>query len=218
MKYGKSPVYLGQFIVEDKEMMHYQYLPIKFPVTKKFYFYYDFFLEERLQQFLEIIRTAIEDFEKTFGADRLKESYIYLTAKRQYQRKDKFFNRAGYHSDGFMTDDINYIWCDKNPTVFNNSGFNLCKDDQLSLHQMKQQALKHNDHVYPVNSLLRLDQYSIHKVNEEIEEGLRTFVKISFSKDKYDLEGNSHNYELDYNWEMKPRNKSRNIPQTEIKK
>ena len=41
----------------------------------------------------------------------------------------------------------------------------------------------------------------------------RTFFKLSFSKDKYDLKGNSHNYLFDYNWEMRERKENRNIPQ-----
>lgn len=41
------------------------------------------------------------------------------------------FNRMGYHSDGFLTDDINYIWCDNNPTIFNISAFNLTLDENL---------------------------------------------------------------------------------------
>jgi len=45
---------------------------------------------------------------------------------------------------------------------------------------------------------------------------MRTFVKISFSKDKYDLIGNSHNYEMDYKWDMKERKEERNIPQTAL--
>jgi len=45
---------------------------------------------------------------------------------------------------------------------------------------------------------------------------MRAFVKVSFSKDKYDLIGNAVNYEIDYNWNFKPRENTRNVPQTEI--
>lgn len=46
---------------------------------------------------------------------------------------------------------------------------------------------------------------------------MRAFLKVSFSKDKYDLLGNSHNYLMDYNWEMKARKEDRNIPQSSKK-
>jgi hypothetical protein len=45
---------------------------------------------------------------------------------------------------------------------------------------------------------------------------MRTFVKVSFSYDKYDLVGNSHNYLLNYAWEMKERKDDRNIPQSKL--
>jgi hypothetical protein len=90
-------------------------------------------------------------------------------------------------------------------------------DDQVSLSEMEAQALPENDFSYPDNTLVRLNQFNIHRVSEPDVAGLRTFLKVSFSKDKYDLIGNTRNYLLDYNWEMKPRAASRNVPQTEMK-
>ena len=160
----------------------------------------------------------MSDFISTFGLDEYKESFMYVTAKSLYQQPNVSFNRMGWHSDGFLTEDINYIWCDKDPTIFNKSEFNLTLDDTVSMKEMEEQALEINDITFKENELLRLDQYNIHKVAPVLEGGMRTFVKISFSKDKYDLIGNSHNYLLDYNWEMKQRNTDRNIPQSNIKK
>jgi hypothetical protein len=124
------------------------------------------------------------------------------------------FNRTGWHSDGFLTDDINYIWCDKYPTIFNRTEFHLPLDDLLSIEVMEKQAIPFNNYSYRENQLLRLNQYNIHKVAPVTEVGMRTFLKLSFSKDKYDLIGNSHNYLIDYNWEMKNRKEHRNIPQS----
>jgi hypothetical protein len=45
---------------------------------------------------------------------------------------------------------------------------------------------------------------------------MRAFLKVSISKDKYDLIGNSHNYLLDYDWQMKERKQERNIPQSVV--
>lgn len=78
---------------------------------------------------------------------------------------------------------------------------------------MNQQANSENEITYPSKSLLRLSQTVIHKVAENQASGMRTFVKVSISKDKYDLVGNSKNYLLDYNWEMRERKEKRNIPQ-----
>ncbi|PIF44315.1 hypothetical protein CLU96_1258 [Chryseobacterium sp. 52] len=207
--YGEKPAVIRRMEIDCKEMMFYQYLPIKLKDQKVFN------VEPRLGPFYGIIIHAMSDFKNVYGVERFNKSYVYLTVKRQYVSKKKSMNRPGYHSDGFLTDDVNYIWSDRNPTIFNCSKFNLTLDDEVSLKEMKKQALVENEWHHADNTLLRLDQYNIHKVNDySLYEGIRTFVKISFSNDKYDLEGNSHNYELDYSWNMKPRKTERNVPQT----
>lgn len=205
--YGQTPVDLGIHNVNCDEMMFFQYLPIKLkgqtePV-----------IEPRLKPFNDLIGTILCDFVGSFGLDRFVDSYVYVTAKKMYQKSGCPFNRGGYHSDGFMTDDINYIWSDKNPTTFNFSKFELTMNDVVSLKEMEDKALPSNEITYPNGSLLRLNQYVIHKVSDNKELTLRTFLKVSFSKDKYDLKGNSKNYLLDYDWEMRDRQVSRNIPQ-----
>lgn len=209
-KYGKLPQPLGIFRVECNEMMFYQYLPIKMAGSM------DLFHEDRLWCFFQLMSVCALDYHELVGTESYKNSYMYLTAKRMYQAPKCSFNRLGWHSDGFMTDDINYIWCDAYPTIFNDSDFNLTLDDSISLKEMEQQAKRKGNVFALENNLYRLDQYTIHKVQNVIVGGMRTFVKISFSKDKYDLIGNSHNYEIDYKWEMKERKQERNIPQTII--
>jgi hypothetical protein len=205
--YGELPKYLGLFEIDVKEMMFYQYLPIKLPND------HNPIVEKRLECFSELIGAALCDFVADYGLERFHQSYVYLTAKYMYEAKGCSFNRKGYHSDGFMTDDINYIWSDRKPTVFNFSKFNLTQDDSLSMREMEEQADEEKIETYPWNSLLRLDQYVIHRCSGEESEGMRAFCKISISKDKYDLKGNSINPLLDYKWDYRDRSKERNIPQ-----
>jgi hypothetical protein len=208
-KYGDLPSYMTEVDIKtNNEMFHYQYLPIKL-AGDEFSFRN---LEPRLYFASRLIRIACSNFGQEFGREKYRACYAYLTAKSLYVTGERNFNRQGYHSDGFMSDDINYIWYDRNPTVFNSSEFNLSQDDSLALKEMNEQALPENEITYPNSTLIRLDQFNIHKVGPVIEEGLRTFIKISFSDCQYNLEGNSHNYLLDYRWNMKPRNKERNIP------
>ena len=211
MKYGELPKELGIFEVPCQEMMFYQYLPIK---VKN---HVNPIYESRLKCFDQLVGAVCCDFIGEFGLDRYMNSYVYLTAKHLYQPPNTSFNRMGWHSDGFLTEDINYIWCDKYPTIFNTSEFNLTLDDSLSMREMEKQALEENDFQFKENQLLRLNQFNIHKVAPITDGCMRTFVKLSFSEDKYDLVGNSHNFEIDYNWEMKQRGESRNIPQSKIK-
>jgi hypothetical protein len=208
MRYGDLPKVLKATpeIVCD-EMMFYQYLPIKFPKqTEPIY-------EQRLSVFNVLVGAVCCDFIAEYGLNAYVDSYVYLTAKNLYQKAGCPFNRTGYHSDGFMTNDVNYIWYDKNPTVFNTSNFSLTMDDVVSMKEMEEQALPENQYMFPVNTILRLNQFNIHKVADDGESGLRTFVKISFSGDQYNLKGNSHNHLLNYKWEMRQRKEERNMPQ-----
>lgn len=210
MRYGELPKELGIFEVEAKEMMFYQYLPIKMPnETQPIY-------EQRLKCFDALVGAICCDYIGEFWLDNYVNSYVYLTAKHLYQMPNCSFNRTGWHSDGFLTDDINYIWCDKYPTIFNKTDFDLPLDDLLSMEEMEKQAMPFNDVTYKENQLLRLNQFNIHKVAAITKGGMRTFLKVSISKDKYDLIGNSHNYLLNYDWKMKQRKDARNIPQSVV--
>lgn len=208
--YGDLPKKVCELKVECNEMMFYQYFPIKLLRST------EMVLEDRLLPFHKLLTIVIEDFISEYGIEKYINNYVYLTAKYQYQTKNCSYNREGWHSDGFLTDDINYIWSDINPTVFNYSDFKLTPDDRISLMEMNNLAEPLKDFTFPNETILRLNQFNIHKVSDTPDEGMRTFVKVSFSKDKYDLIGNSHNYNLDYNWEMKKRSISRNIPQSNI--
>lgn len=204
--YNKRPKNLGIFECNVQEFFSYTYLPIKLlggaePV-----------IEERLKVFNNLIGRACCDFIGSFGLDSYVNSYVYLTAKHQYQREGNGFNRPGWHSDGFGTNDISYIWSNRQPTIFNSGSFFLSNDDVLSMKEMEEQAQPENNYSFDNNSLLRMDQFSIHRV-AKYEGGNRAFVKICFSPDIYNLKGNSINYLLDYQWNYEERLKTRNIPQ-----
>jgi hypothetical protein len=187
--------------------MFYQYLPVKLAgeatVTR----------ENRLACFDAMIGAACCDYIGFRGLDAFVASYVYVTAKHMYQAPGCSFNRPGWHADGFLTDDINYVWCDCAPTVFNSSRFELTLDDEISMREMEEQAEARLSKVYPDNALLRLDQYCIHRVADTTLPQVRTFAKVSISRDKYDLIGNSHNHLLQYDWPMRPRAITRNPPQ-----
>lgn len=205
-RYGELPTFLGSAQVDCKEMLFYQYLPIKLVGN------HEILREKRLECFDELIGASCCDYIGEFGLDNYMQSYVYLTAKHMYQMPGCSYNREGWHSDGFMTDDINYLWSNNNGCTFNDGQFNLTQDHYLSMIEMEQQA----DHRYNGrvgdNELVRLDQFNIHKVSEILDPCIRTFFKLSISKDKYNLIGNSKNYLLNYDWEMKPRQVDRNHP------
>lgn len=200
--YGQEPEIIAQNIVlYPSEMCFVQYLPIK--MSKKEGLGVDHRVPENLkwtQPLIDIVKPFIEE-----------QHYVYLTAKYLYVLPNNMGNRAGWHCDGFLTSDINYIWTDNFDTHFAIQHFDLSQDCDLSIEQMNKQVYPHNIVTYGVNNLIKLDQYNVHRSPVE-GQAMRAFVKISVSEERYNLQGNAHNYLFDYLWDMKIRSEKRNHP------
>lgn len=200
--YGDAPIDLGLIDLSPKEMMFWMYCPIKLPGQH---------LERypaNLRQFMPIVSAVDLDL----GNNEIwLNSYVYLTAKTLWVSKDNPGNRPGWHSDGFMTDDLNYIWSDRCGTEFWEPPFRttFTQDHHASLAEMEVMAALGPVQTYPDKHLLRLDEKVIHRVAENLTSGMRTFVKVSVSKHRYDLEGNSVNHAFP-KWEYAPRGAERN--------
>lgn len=204
--YGASPVDLGLIDLNPVEWMAWLYLPIKLANS------HDESIPPNLRQFEPVINAVAEDV----GSDRWAESYVYITAKTLFVNASNPGNRPGWHSDGFMTDDLNYIWADANPTVFweREEKISFTADHAISLHEMAHcEVDKDNHKTYPLKHLLRLDQTVMHKVADNATAGMRTFVKVSVSRHKYALKGNSINHDIAPDWEYGVRSVERNAPE-----
>jgi hypothetical protein len=199
---GNAPVRIGRIPVKASEMMFVQYMPIKMPTSV-------LRVPPHLMCFAPLIDVAFR--ESVVGA------YIYLTAKHLYVDRDRCFNRPGWHTDGFGTDDVNYIWCDRAPTEFCVQPFELSDDCDESMAQIEAQARPESIRTYGTHTLLRLDSTVVHRPPLTVEPGYRTFVKLSISRDRYNLQGNAHNYLFDYDWPMVPRRERRNHPHVEAR-
>jgi len=209
-RYGQLPKVVDYIEIQSKEMLFYQDMLIK-PIGIT-----ECAIEKRLMIYHEIIASAIDDFIDKFGISEYINHHVYISAKNLFQSKGCSYNRMGWHCDGFMSNDVTYIWSDKFPTIFNFSEFRLTQDHEKSMIEMQEQADEKNNMMYDNYTLVRINQFNVHKVADVTENGMRAFVKVSFSKDKYDLIGNAINYDLDYNWDFKPRNITRNIPQSTV--
>ncbi len=201
--YGDLPEDLGLVDVDvsEEEMCFIQYLPVILCMQKA-----PAVLPDNLKWCSRLVdKTCVTEF--ILKGNFWK--YVYLTVKRVYGTG----NREGWHCDGFGTEDINYIWYDSHPTQFYPLGLKLPHCHEESMNKMNSEIDERCVMVeYPCKHLLRMDQSSIHRVSNQVFTGLRTFVKISFSNEKYNLKGNAHNYKLDYKWEMVERNINRNHP------
>jgi hypothetical protein len=204
--YGAAPADLGLVDISPVEMMFWLYCPIKLAGN------FGTSVPENLAQYLPLLDEVFEDL----GADEWTKNYVYLTAKTLWCSPDNPGNRPDWHSDGFLTEDLNYIWYDANPTVFweSDERVDFIAHHQLSLAEMEavceHDVARHRR--YPLKHLLRLDQTVMHKVDTNITAGVRTFVKISVSKHRYDLKGNSINHELAPDWAYQDRAAERNHP------
>ncbi|MNQ74242.1 hypothetical protein D3C85_889960 [compost metagenome] len=199
MEYGAAPKVLGEFDLEPSEFCYVQYLPIALPRS-------EIAIPPNLlwvKPLLDCVDISVID-------------HVYLTVKCMFVSGTDCGNRPGWHSDGFGTDDLNYIWCDRSPTEFAIQPFKLSADCSISMQEMEDQFIQGTEVVYPPKTLLLLDQGVIHRTPTYCEPGYRTFVKISISKHRYNLKGNAHNHMLNYDWEMVERNVERNHPTTEV--
>lgn len=198
MIHATPPTVIGSYCISDTEMVFSLYLPVRLkegPVM----------VPENLAGYADLVHAAL-DYEESAADGK----YVYLTVKRLYVERGCVGGRAGWHIDGFGTDDVNYIWCDADPTEFCIQDFQLSDDHQLSMIEMEQQARAENIATYSPLDLIRLDNRHVHRCPTNPKPGIRTFAKVSISPDKYDLIGNARNYLLPYNWVMHPRGDARN--------
>lgn len=202
-KYGNAPLVVGSYFIAPSEMMFVQYMPIRMPG-------YVSAGEFRIPPHLRCFQPLVDALK--LQEELEPDDYVYLTAKHLWVSPANMGNRPGWHSDGFGTDDVNYIWSDCFPTEFCLQPFELSEDCDLSMAQMAVQARDENIRTFGANMFLRLDSGVVHRVPAEAEEGYRTFVKLSVSKSRYNLAGNAHNYLFDYDWDMAARGADRNHP------
>lgn len=214
MEYGAEPKVLGTIDLNPVEHMLYLYLPVKMPHNHRVY------LPPQLRFMDKMLASSMEDAYVALGGRDFAKCYVYVTAKTMWVTSHCPGNRPGWHADGFGSGgDLNYIWHDMNPTEFAVQKFmEVSGDDFQCLEDLSYQVDPDCIVVYPNRTLLRLDERVVHRVSPNPKEGLRTFIKVSVSKHKYNLKGNSHNYLIDYDWEMHDRVCVRNMDNKDFRK
>lgn len=194
-------VLIRELKIDCEEMLFYLHMPVKLAGSSLLR------VPKRLACFEHMIYLSMTDFE---DIDHDLDYNIYLTAKSLYVTPDYIGGREGWHIDGFGTDDKTYIWSDKLETEFCVQEFSLSDDCSYSMTQMEEQAQESNIKTYGEGALLALDTSHVHRCPKADRVMRRTFAKVTFSKDRFDLKGNSHNHLLDYDWYMFERNEQRN--------
>lgn len=213
MKLRSKPTPLGQpdgeyHIRRNPEMLFYLYLPIKLrdqsasiPKILKA-------VPPRLKPFKQVIEQCLEAERWRFGGN-YQDKYVYLTIKTLFVTPEYIGGRPGWHTDGFGTEDTNYIWASDTPTEFCVQDFDVSTDEHKSINDMTEQARTKNIKTYGTQ-LVRITPDDVHRCPVVESPRLRTFFRLSISDEQYNMAGNSHNYMLDYEWPLAERGVERN--------
>jgi hypothetical protein len=164
---------------------------------------------------LTFVAPLLSAISRDLTPEQYRDSYIYLTIKKMFVGGGVTANRPGWHCDGFMSDDLNYVWYDCVPTLFTGHNPVITADHTESLKELERMdwLLRTRLVTYPAKHLLRLDDKVIHAVETDIpNQIMRTFVKITVSKDRYNLKDNSKNPLLPDDGEFYDRTMVRNDP------
>jgi hypothetical protein len=205
--YGMQPEVIGKpkVGIPYNNSKYYLYMPIKMGGEDAIR------IPEEFYPFVEIIHMALSAEHRRKAC--LTDQYIYISIETSPLKTGIYQKRPGWHTDGFLTDDVNYIWYDSLPTEFCVQDFAVDQCHIVSMKQFEEQAKEENIVKYESFHLIRMTQHHVHRAAMPTEnKHSRTFIKISFSKHKYNLKGNSINNMFNYEWKMHDRQELRNCP------
>lgn len=197
---SRKPLVISELQMTPSEMQFIQYLPISMSGSRSIH----------VPQNLEWMMDMINDVIINLTDEEILENYLYITTKTLYCTSGNLGNRNGWHIDGFQTNDVQYVWSSDAPTQFAIQEFDIRDECTLSMIDMNTQVKEECIWDSLPNTLYKIGTSNVHRVTTKEFEGMRTFARISMSKEKYNLAGNAHNYLIDYDWNMAARNLDRN--------
>lgn len=182
-------------------------------------------LPRLLLPYLDAIRIAIET-ERAINEDFLANEdayHAYITIDQKVVEPHRTQRRQGFHGDAFMTPENadlgrptftenTYLVCDRLPTEFKPGPFdisNVYPHIPACLAHFDELAARQRTVTLSPYTVARITPYDIHSpaVNHSDEPVRRTFVKITFSRERFNRVGNAANPLHDYDsWFWVPRN------------
>lgn len=173
----------------------------------------DYQIPENMRGLVEQVLSDIHHLSPNLIKEEL-EKYCYITIKKMFVQPNTTGNREGWHIDGFKSDQENFIWSDSDslPTEVSIGVFNLTHDHQISIDEMMIQSTNNCSLQLKPNCLYYLDRECVHRATANKTENtvLRTFIKVTFSKELFNCLGNAWNYKLPHIKPNKTRLDSRN--------
>jgi hypothetical protein len=137
MNYGEAPVVVDSIFIPDCELVFVLYMPVRLAGQSHIT------IPKHLAGYAPLVEAAIRH-----EGWRGDGQYVYLTVKRLWVEPGCMGGRPGWHTDGFGTDDVNYIWSDADPTEFCIQPFTLTADHDVSMREMAEQARPENIKTY----------------------------------------------------------------------
>ena len=214
------PIIVGSITDRKKFSLQYQDKGLRFLDLPIYMPGQGWRIPEELKQFEEVINMAV-NHECLCLHDFEKDHYVYITVDQGFVEPHNSQRRPGFHADSYLKIDTTkssflpilvdhvYIAYDSCPTIFAEGPFDIKnnaypEDVMTVLKYFEKTAINTNKYFYPDYTLLRVDPYCVHDagINELDETIFRTFVKISFSKNKYAHLGNAHNNLFIYEWPL----------------
>lgn len=182
-------------------------------------------LPKLLEPYLEAIRLSIEA-ERALNDDFAAHEdayHAYITVDQKIVPPHRTQRRQGFHGDAFMTPENadlgqaaivenTYLACDALPTEFKAGPFDIADvypDIAGCLARFDELAAVQPTVTFAPYELIRITPFDVHSpaVNHADTQLLRTFIKITFSRERFNRQGNALNPLLHYeNWFWVPRN------------
>lgn len=195
---GNDPWDLGDLAIPDwDEFMFVQDMPISLPGG-------GVVLPNNLKFAAPFVERVREYLSASKPAGWLDERYFYLCAKHTLVGKDSQQTRPGWHTDGFGTDDLSFLWADCLATTFLYQAMRVNVDSDIgSMVLMKTEAKDANARQGYDQTIYGMDDTVIHAptINTTGEPRARRFLKLSVSRYPYDLAGNARNPLLQTPWQ-----------------
>jgi fructose-1,6-bisphosphatase/inositol monophosphatase family enzyme len=178
-----------------------------------------------LLPYLDAIRLSIEA-ERALNDDfaaHEDDYHAYITIDQKLVPPHRTQRRQGFHGDAFMTpenadlgqsalSENTYLVCDALPTEFRDGPFDITDvypDIAGCLARFDAIAAAQPAVTFPPYALIRITPFDVHSpaVNHADEPLVRTFIKITFSRERFNRQGNAVNPLLRYDsWFWVPRN------------
>lgn len=142
-----------------------------------------------------------------------KDYHTYLTIDVKNVMTNEQQRHGGLHVDGFQGERIidktkitrNYVGTTNGGTQFWNQPFKVVDPAKFNVFEGFDLQRVGMPFIAVPDCFYFMDAYMVHESGYADHDGLRVFMRLTYDMKKFDRLGNTHNPNLDYNWDMVER-------------